>query len=95
MRAALLLLVLAAPASAQVAGQWRGPEHIWGATCGYCHAEGVGPEIRGRGIDAGTLRTVVRQGLPGMPNFHPSEISDRELTALAAWIATQQPTKPK
>jgi len=87
-RATIILLSLVTPtlASAQSAGQWRGPEHIWGASCGYCHDEGVGPQLRGRKLPAELIPPVVRQGLPGMPSFHPSEIDERELASLARWI---------
>ena len=81
-----VLIAIPAAAAAQSAGQWRGPEQIWAATCGYCHDEGVGPELRGRKLPAMGIAPVVRQGLPGMPSFHPSEMNDRELDALARWI---------
>lgn len=91
MRAAAILLLLApaAPAAAQSAGQWRGPEHIWASSCGYCHdVGGPGPALKGRGLDPALIATVVRNGVPGMPNFHAAEIDDRELQALARWVAT-------
>jgi hypothetical protein len=93
MRRLVALFVLCVPATAggQSAGQWRGPEHMWGATCGYCHDEGVGPQLRGRKLPAEVIPPIVRQGLPGMPSFHPSEIDDKELVALARWIAGSAP----
>lgn len=90
----MLLLVTPATIQAQSAGQWRGPEHVWGASCGYCHDEGVGPQLRGRKLPAELIPPVVRQGLPGMPSFHPSEIDDKELETLARWIA-RSPALPK
>jgi len=95
-REGLALLLWTAPvaATAQSAGQWHGPEQIWAATCGYCHDEGVGPQLRGRKLPAAAIPPVVRQGLPGMPSFHPSEIDDKELAALARWIA-RSPAPPQ
>lgn len=88
MRALLLLAGLAAPAFAQSAGQWRGPAHIWAASCGYCHdVGGPGPALKGRRLDPALIAAVVRGGVPGMPNFHAAEIDDRELAALAKWVA--------
>lgn len=71
------------------------PEAIWRATCGYCHGSVPGaPELRGIGLPEEAIVTVARQGAPGMPVFHASEISDADLRALARWIA-QQPTPVK
>lgn len=95
-RAALALALAALPslAQAQAAGQWKGPEQIWGASCGYCHDTGVGPQIKGLKLPPAAVARIVRQGLPGMPNFHPSEIGDRELHALAVWVSTAPPPRP-
>jgi mono/diheme cytochrome c family protein len=87
--AALALLAFAAPALAQSAGQWRAPDHIWASSCTYCHDSGVGPHLRGAHPDPKLVVIVARSGLPGMPAFHPSEISDAELAALAAWLQVQ------
>ncbi len=96
MRAWLLLAsLLPAPALAEAAGQWRGPQQIWGAACGYCHGEGIGPEIRGLKLPPETIVATARNGAPGMPAFHPSEIDDRELAALARWISTAPTPPPK
>jgi mono/diheme cytochrome c family protein len=91
---AFIALFSAAPLAAQSAGQWRGPEQIWGATCGYCHGAGVAPELRGRKLDPQATAFIARNGLPGMPVFKPSEINDAELDQLAHWIAlTPSPAK--
>ncbi|MEH3107010.1 MAG: cytochrome c [Sphingomonas fennica] len=88
MRAFLLLALLAAPASAQSAGQWRGPAHIWAASCGYCHdVGGPGPALKGRRLNPALIAAVVRNGVPGMPNFHAAEIDDRELATLAKYVS--------
>jgi len=86
--AALVASILAtAPAAAQSAGQWRGPQHIWAGTCGYCHGTPVAPEIRGMKLPAQAIAQIVRHGLPGMPAFHESELSDGEVAALAEWLS--------
>jgi cytochrome c553 len=93
-----MLLALAPAAHAERAGQWRGPEHIWASSCTYCHDDGSGPRLRGAHPDAKLVAIVARNGLPGMPAFHPSEISDPELATLGAWLQRQpppaQPPKP-
>lgn len=92
--AGALALLAAAPCFAQAAGQWHAPAQIWGASCGYCHGAGVGPELRGRPIDPAALRAIVRGGLPGMPSFHPSELSDAEIAGLARWLTSAKPPAP-
>jgi len=87
--AALALLAFAAPALAQSAGQWRAPDHVWASSCTYCHDTGSAPRLRGTHPDANLVAIVARNGLPGMPAFHPSEISDQELAALGAWLQRQ------
>ena len=64
----------------------RAPEKIYAATCGYCHGANVGPLIRGRALPAESVRMIVRHGQNGMPAFRPTEISNGELDALAAWL---------
>jgi cytochrome c5 len=76
-----------APAFAQAAGQWQKPEQIWAASCSYCHEQDFAPELRGRNLPAEAIAPIVRQGVPGMPAFHPSEINDRELAGLSRWIS--------
>jgi len=93
MVAALWLAAAAAPALAQSAGEWKGPEQIWGASCGYCHDSGVGPPIKGARIAADAITAAVRQGLPGMPSFHPSEIDDRELATFSRWLSRTPPVR--
>jgi len=87
----LVLLALADPLHAESAGQWRGPDHIWASSCSYCHDTGVGPRLRGARPDPKLVDLAVRNGLPGMPAFHPSEVSDKELAALGAWLQRQRP----
>lgn len=71
------------------------PEAVWRATCGYCHGSVPGaPELRGIGLPEKAIVVTARQGAPGMPVFHASEISDADLQALARWI-TRQPTTVK
>ena len=95
-RLLLAAALLPAPALAQSAGQWSGPQQIWDASCGYCHGEGVGPEIRGLRLPPAAIAATARNGAPGMPAFHPSEIDDRELAALARWISSAAvPPPPK
>jgi|GEM_PF-4554161 len=90
--------VLALPVFAQkppLKASAHKPDAIWRATCGYCHGSVPGaPELRGIGLSEEAVVTVARQGAPGMPVFHASEISDADLRVLARWIA-KQPTPVK
>jgi mono/diheme cytochrome c family protein len=65
----------------------RAPETLYAKTCGYCHGKNVGPVIRGRALPVATIKSIVRRGQHGMPAFRPTEITNAELDALAAWIA--------
>lgn len=78
-------------ARAQAAGQWDGPEQMYRATCAGCHdpAIKVGPPITGRKLGAPYITYVARHGRNGMPGFFPSEFTDAELGALAAWLDAQ------
>ncbi len=76
----------------QAAGDWQSPEHIWNASCSYCHNSQVAPDIRGIPFETEFATTVVRNGFPGMPPFHTSEINNEELLALLDWI--KQAEKP-
>ncbi len=94
-RALLAIALLAAPAfaHAQAAGQWQGPEHIWRASCAYCHETGLGPKLLGARLPAAVTIAAVRRGPSGMPPFTGSSISDQELKTLAAWL-NKQPAPP-
>jgi mono/diheme cytochrome c family protein len=69
------------------------PARVWAGACAYCHAQGVAPPIFGLGLAPAAIAVVVRSGLNGMPAFHPSELTDAQVNALAEWIA-RQPTAP-
>lgn len=79
-------------ASAQSSNQMapRVPEYLYARTCGYCHGHNVGPLIRGRRLPAAVVVAIVRSGNGAMPAFRPTEITDAELAALAAWIEQSQ-----
>ncbi len=89
--AAPIAALAVSPAGAQSAGQWKAPEQIWRASCGYCHGTAQAPEIRGLNLPPAAVRMFVRRGANAMPPFHPSEISDAELDALALWLANAKP----
>jgi len=76
--------------------RWRGPEHIWRSSCGYCHGGAAGaPELRGAGLPPEMILQFARKGAPGMPPLHRSDISDAELRQLAAWITAQPDPRGK
>ncbi|MEY4890387.1 MAG: 4-cresol dehydrogenase [hydroxylating] cytochrome c subunit precursor [Pseudomonadota bacterium] len=77
----------------------RSPEQIYGASCKYCHGHMVAPGVRvapdllGRKLDPESIKLFVRNGPGGMLSFRESDISNRELDALARWIS-QSPAPP-
>jgi cytochrome c5 len=71
---------------AQSAGQWHGPADTYEKICRYCHDTGVGPVVKGRGLQPAYIAATVRAGRNGMPAFRPSEISNAELLALSQWL---------
>ncbi len=46
----------------------------------------MGPLILGRRLPAPVIAALVRSGQGAMPAFKPTEITNQELAALAAWI---------
>ncbi len=78
----------------QTSPEPRSPQRIYAATCGYCHGANVGPVIMGRHLPQKAIMAFVRKGQGAMPAFRPTEISDTELAALAAWIE-RAPAVPK
>lgn len=83
-----LLQPLAASADAPPSATPLSAEKVYSSTCGYCHGRNVGPVILGRSLPVPAIEAVVRNGLNAMPAFRPSEISDAELAAVAAWVST-------
>lgn len=85
------LAVIVPPAGrAQSAGQWQSPEHLWDASCGFCHGASVAPELRGARLQPVVIKAFVRNGAPGMPVFQRSELSDADLEMFATWLAASE-----
>lgn len=84
----LLLIAVAPPCVGQQVVPLSGPAAIWRASCAYCHDQGIGPVLGGRRLPAVATAAIVRQGARGMPAFHRSEIGERELEVLTAWVET-------
>jgi hypothetical protein len=85
--ACALALPMVANAEAPPSATPRSAEKVYASTCGYCHGRNVGPVILGRGLPVPAIEAMVRGGLNAMPAFRPSEISDAELAAVAAWVS--------
>ena len=81
-----------AQAQATYEVQPRAPEYLYARTCGYCHGHNVGPILLGRRLPAVVVASIVRSGNGAMPAFKPTEITNSELAALAAWIETSPAT---
>lgn len=76
------------------------PEALYRAKCAVCHSErGWGSAVLARrvpagqaalterkGLRAGQIARVVRRGQGAMPGFTPTDVTDAELAALAAWL---------
>jgi mono/diheme cytochrome c family protein len=95
---------LALPAAAtDNADKWT-PQAFYADRCERCHgASGWGTRTLARRVPAGqvelTRRTalpaayivyVVRHGAGSMPPFTPTELTDRQLAELSAWLARPQ-----
>ena len=98
---AALLALVPSPAPAEAAGSVSTGAALFGEHCGLCHAAGgtgtfmlarrLGKE-RSLLLDRSDLAPeyvtqVVRHGLQAMPRFTRVELTDRELAAIAAFLA--------
>jgi len=64
---------------------------VFSQHCYQCHpngAGGVGPAINDKPLPQALIRTQVRAGLGAMPGFDKHHISDDELKAVSAYLAT-------
>ena len=72
---------------AQAAGQWRDANHVYTKICANCHEIGVGPVIKGRGLDPEYYQTVARHGLRAMPAFRPTDVDDAMLRQVGEMLS--------
>ena len=92
---------LALPAvAANSADKWT-PQTFYADRCARCHGpSGWGTRTLAKRVPAGQaeltrraqlpasyIALVVRHGVGSMPQFTPTELTDRQLAALAAWLA--------
>jgi mono/diheme cytochrome c family protein len=82
-------------------------EAVFANNCASCHAEGLdrpgtmnltdkydaerGPLANRDDLSAEYVKVIVRNGLRLMPAFRPTEITDRQLDDLAAYLSTAKP----
>ena len=92
---------LALPAIAADGGDKWTPQTFYADRCAMCHGpSGWGTRTLSRRVPAGQaeltrraqlpasyIAFVVRHGFGSMPQFTPTEVTDRQLTELAAWLA--------
>lgn len=88
---AMLAFACTTPAAAQSAGQWKNGQHVYAKVCANCHDSGVGPVIKGRGLDPGHFQHVVRHGQKAMPAFRHTEIDDGALRQVAEMLSKSLP----
>lgn len=82
-----LAIIGAGACLAQSASQSRDPNHVYAATCQYCHDTGIGPLLKGAHFPPDRIRLAVRHGHGSMPAFMPSDITETELAALAQMLS--------
>jgi cytochrome c5 len=78
-------------AQAQAAGQWKDPTHAYTKICGNCHEIGVGPVLKGRGLDPDYFVQVARHGMRAMPAIRVTDIDDAMLHQLANFLSKSAP----
>lgn len=74
------------PNQAYSAGHWRDGAQIYEKICSACHAQGVGPELRGRKLPPEAVVTIVRSGMGAMPAFRETDFNNGELESLTKWL---------
>jgi cytochrome c6 len=84
------------PAAAAGNGAVSGSAVFASAGCGGCHtfaaggsSGAVGPNLDDADVDAAAVEAVVRAGRGSMPAFE-GQLSDAEITALAAFVAGEE-----
>jgi mono/diheme cytochrome c family protein len=106
---AFLLAAAAATASAAPAQPGHAPAATFERYCSACHgakgwatkalAARLPPDqallANRRDLTPETLHAVLRHGIGSMPQFTPTELDDREIAALAAWLASGEAAKPR
>jgi len=84
------------------------PAAVFGRICASCHGPtGWGTRALARrmpreqalltnrrDLTPEVLHAVLRHGIGSMPSFTPTDISDAEIDALAAWLASSHPARP-
>ena len=91
---ALAMLPLTGGLAAAQQGDAAAGKALWAdeLRCKDCHggvAEGAfGPDLAGRGLSAAQVMQAVRKPWGIMPMFTPLQVSDQELTNLAAYFAS-------
>jgi mono/diheme cytochrome c family protein len=64
-------------------------DRIFSARCNQCHpggAAGLGPAINNKPVPGFMIAFQVRHGLGAMPRFSKSQLSDRQLDAVVAYL---------
>ena len=70
----------------------RGGQLLVGKGCATCHGlngEGSSVGVPLKGVDASTMRMITSMGPHGMPQFDANSLTDSDLAAIAAYIASK------
>ena len=100
----LAAIVAGAAGSEPLSPQQQQGKALFDATCVYCHnARGFATErLRTRmpedrsvladrtDLDPAYVRTIVRNGLASMPAYTPTDLSDAEIQAIAAYLTRKR-----
>lgn len=65
-------------------------ERYYKQVCLSCHANGVGPDIRGRDLPVEAIKPFVRNGSRGMPAFPQSMLDDATLDGIAKLVSASK-----
>jgi mono/diheme cytochrome c family protein len=92
-----LSVVAMAAATSQGASMYTGPRGgaVFQRACAACHGEATGNPVvrlpRPFEYDAETVRGIVREGRGEMPAFSSGQLTDPEIDAVAAFLASGAP----
>jgi mono/diheme cytochrome c family protein len=70
--------------------QERRGEWVFFHFCHQCHPAGdagLGPAINNKPLPGAAIRLQIRQGVGAMPSFSDSEINDRDVDAVIAYLS--------
>lgn len=83
---AVCMSAAATVAAADSSGEWQSGQEAYDKVCSYCHDHGIGPLIKGQATLPELVQLMVRSGSGAMPAFRRTEIDDKTLAEIIAYI---------